>query len=129
MAVFGLRFFHAFREFRGHRPPSFPPAGAPPAETDADLIREWMTIPYISTAYRLPPRLLYETLDIPPKGNEGKSLRQLNDEYYPQAPGIVIEKVKAAIRANPPPFTAPTPDAVTPVMTSAPLLTPVPVVP
>jgi hypothetical protein len=112
VVVFGLRFFHAFREFRGHRPPPFPPAGAEPAETDVELIRDWMTIPYISITYHLPPNLLYETLNIPPKGNEEKSLKQLNDEYYPQSAGVVLKMVKAAVSANQVP-----PIAVPPTMT------------
>jgi hypothetical protein len=124
VGFFGLRFFHAFREFRGHRPPHFPPAGAAPAERDVDLIRDWMTIPYISITYQLPPNLLYRKLDLPPKGNEGKSLKQLNDEYYPQAPGIVMEMVKATIRATQPPPTALIPDTEVPPQTDRPPLTP-----
>ena len=99
VGFFGLRTFHAFRKFRGHHPPPFPPAGAESAETDVELIRDWMTVPFISKTYRLPPNLLYETLDIPPAQNEEKSLKQLNQQYYPQEDGMVLEKVKAAIRA------------------------------
>ena len=102
VVFFGLRFLHALREFRGHRPPHFPPPGATAAETDVELIRDWMTIPYISMTYGLPPDLLYKTLNIAPKKNEQKSLKQLNDEYFPGSPGIVLEKVKAATRANQP---------------------------
>ena len=115
VGFFGLRFLHAFRDFHGHRPPPFPPFGAKPAETDVELIRDWMTIPYISVTYRLPPNLLYETLDIRPKGNEEKSLKQLNDEYFPQAPGIVLEKVKAAVLAHQPPPTAVPPATAIPL--------------
>lgn len=104
VGFFGLRTFHAFRKFRGHHPPPFPPAGAESAETDVELVRDWMTIPFISKTYRLPPNLLYETLNIPPAENEEKSLKQLNEKYYPQEDGIVLEKVKAAIRANQPPL-------------------------
>jgi hypothetical protein len=53
--------------------------------------------------YHVPPRLLFETLQIPEHQNQEKSLKQLNDEYYPQAEGIVLEKVKTAILANQPP--------------------------
>jgi hypothetical protein len=98
MIVFGLRTMRAVREFHDHRPP--PPFAAERIETDVELIRDWMTIPYISTTYGLPPRLLYESLDIPPDKSEKKSLKQLNDEYFPQTPGRVLEKVKAAILAH-----------------------------
>lgn len=124
MVIFGLRTVRAFRQFHGHRPaPAF---GDQRFETEADLIRDWMTLPYISITYRLPRNLLYETLKIPPGGNEKKSLKQLNDEYYPEAPGIVLELVKAAIRANQPPPTAVPPDAPVSAHTAVPALTPVP---
>ena len=112
IVFFGLRTFRAFREFHGHRP--HPPSGER-VETNVTLIHDWMTVPYISKTYRLPPDLLYETLNIPPKGNEKKSLKQLNDRYYPESPGTVLEKVKSAISAyqstltTVPPSTSPTP--------------------
>lgn len=115
MVVFGVRTLRAFRQFHGHRPP--PALGDQRVETDADLIRDWMTLPYISITYHLPRNLLYETLKIPPKGNEKKSLKQLNDEYFPEAPGIVLELVRAAVRTNQPPPTAVPPDTPVPALT------------
>lgn len=100
---FGFRALRAFREFRGHRPPPFAPAEAQSVETDVELIRDWMTIPYIAMTYHLHPRLLFDAAGINPRGNEEKSLAQLNEEYYPQDNGIVIEKIKAAVSANQPP--------------------------
>jgi hypothetical protein len=94
---FGLRTARAFREFRDHRPP--PPFATEQVETDVNLIRDWMTIPFIAKMYHVKPHLLFEALDIPEQGNRPKSLRQLNEEYYPQVEGIVIEKVKAAVLA------------------------------
>jgi len=114
VGFFGLRFFRAFREFRGHRPPPFPPADAQPAETNVELIRDWMTIGFVSHTYRTPPNLLYKALDIPPRGNEDKSLQQLNDEFFPNQPGYVLETVKAAILANQPIPTAQPPENAIP---------------
>jgi hypothetical protein len=125
IGIFGLRTVRAFRQFHGHRPP--PPFTGEKVETDVDLIRDWMTLPYISITYRLPPDLLYETLKIPPRGNERKSLKELNDQYYPEAPGTVLELVKAAIRAYQPPTTAApseTPDTAGPAVTSVPQVEP-----
>lgn len=111
IGFFGWRTTRAFRQFHGHRPP--PPFNGH-IETDVELIRDWMTLPYISITYRLPPNLLYETLNIPPNGNEKKNLKRLNDEYYPEAPGTVLEKVKAAILAYQATLTAIPPSASPP---------------
>ena len=100
VSFFGLRTLFAFRNFSGHRPPPLPPADSGQIETDADLIRDWMTLPYISRTYRVPEKLLFDALDVPARGNEEKSLAQLNEEYSPQAPGIVLEVVKGAVRAH-----------------------------
>ena len=104
VGFFGLRTFHAFREFHGHRPPPpFSQAEAQQAETDVELIRDWMTIPFIEYTYHIHPKILFDAVGIPPKGNDEKSLAQLNEEYFPNEDGIVLEKVKAAVLANQPP--------------------------
>lgn len=100
VGFFGLRTVRAFREFRGHRPP--PPFDVQPVETDVSLIRDWMTVPFISKMYLVPPRMLFKAADIPEHGNKEKSLKQLNDEYYPEEEGIVLEKIKAVVLENQP---------------------------
>jgi hypothetical protein len=97
IVFFGLRTARAFRQFQGHRPP--PPFTTKTAETDVDLIRDWMTIPFISNMYHVRPHILFEALDIPEQGNREKSLKQLNEEYFPEGQGIVLEKVRVAILA------------------------------
>jgi len=120
VGFFGMRFFHAFRDIRGHHP-HFPPPDSKPAETDVSLIRDWMTIGFLSHTYHTPPDLLYKALDIRPNGSEDKSLKELNDEYFPDKPGYVLETVKATIQANQPLLTAvPPKTAVPPVPPSAP---------
>ena len=114
VGFFGIRTLHAFREFRGHRPPPpFAPVNAQQAETDVELIRDWMTIPYIARMYQVPPPMLFDAVGVSHKGNEEKSLKQLNDEYFPAEAGIVMEKVKAAVLANQPPVTPTLPSAPT----------------
>jgi hypothetical protein len=105
VGIFGLRTLRTIREFRGHRPPPLLAPEAQEIETDVSLIRDWMTIPFIAKIYHVPPPVLFEALDIPQHRNREKSLEQLNEEYYPEADGIVLEKVKAAILANQPPLT------------------------
>lgn len=111
---FGLRTLHAFRDFRGHRPPPIPVALTESVETNVDLIREWMTIPYISSTYYVPQYILFDAVGISSEGNEEKSLEALNREYFPNANEIVIAKIKAAVPANRPPIAATSPAAPTP---------------
>ena len=118
IGFFGLRTARAFRQFHGHRPP--PPFEGEHVETDVSLIRDWMTIPFISRMYRVPPRVLFDALGIPEHKNKEKSLKQLNEEYYPETDGIVLEKIKAAISANQPQQVDGNPG--TPVVPSTPTL-------
>lgn len=102
VAFFGLRTIRAFGEFRGHRPPR-PPFEQGQPVTDVGLIRDWMTIPSIARMYRVPPPVIFDALQISHKGNDRKSLKQLNDEYFPKQSGHVLEVVKATVQANLPP--------------------------
>lgn len=100
---FGMRAIHAFRKFNGHRPP--PPHEV---ETDVELIRDWMTISSISQTYRVPEKTLFDALEISPQGNHDKSLKQLNQDYYPETEKFVLALVKSTILAHQPP---PLPDS------------------
>ena len=113
VGFFGLRTFHAFREFRGHRPP--PPFENEQPETDVELIRDWMTVPFIARMYHVPPPVIFEALDIPKsKSNDEKSLKQLNEEFFPNTNGFVEATVKAAVQANLPPQAPTAPSVPTP---------------
>lgn len=116
VAFFGIRTVSAFKEFRGHRPP--PPFDEKEPETDVELIRDWMTIPFIGKMYHVPPPEIFDALDIPMKGNQDKSLKQLNEEYFPDVNGFVETKVKEAVLKNMPPPIPTLP--VTPTLPSAP---------
>jgi hypothetical protein len=110
VGFFGIRALHAFREFRRHGPPPpFAPAGSQKIETDVELIRDWMTIPYISMTYHVHPKVLFDAIVIDPKGNEEKSLKQLNNKFYPNSPDFVLQMVKTAVQANQPPTPPATP--------------------
>jgi len=101
VGFFGLRALFALREFRRHGgPPPLLAESFAKRETDVELIRDWMTIPYISRTYQVNPRKIFEAVGVSPKGNEEKSLLQLNEEYFPDKPGIVIELVKTVIQAE-----------------------------
>jgi hypothetical protein len=66
--------------------------------TDVELIRGWMTIPYIARAYHIPEDYLFEQLNLPAEGNRRKSIGDLNRTYARGQPGVILEAVKAAIR-------------------------------
>ena len=105
-AFFGMRAVHAFRKFNGHRPS---PTGK--VETDVELIRDWMTIPFISKMYQVPPEVIFDALKISQQKSHNKSLKILNKEYYPNQDGFVLSVIKETIladQASRPP-TVPTP--------------------
>ena len=102
VGFFGLRAVRAARHIRGGGfGASNPPP--PPSESDVELIRDWMTIPYIARTYGAPDRMLFRGLHIPDEGNREKSLKELNDEYFPEQAGFVLEEVKKAINDHRPP--------------------------
>ena len=112
VSLFGLRSLHAYREFRGYRPPPGFAEDSAVVETDVELVRDWMTIPFIAKMYQVPPPVLYKALGIPSQGNRDKSLKQLNEEYFPDVPGFVETTVKAVLLVNieiPMPTLAPLP--------------------
>jgi len=83
-----------------------------------------MTIGFLSKTYHTPPDLLYKALGIRPNGNEHKSLKQLNDEYFPETPGYVLRIIKAEIQALLPPPTKISPPTVIPASTEIPPASP-----
>jgi hypothetical protein len=102
-AFFGMRAARAFKKFDGHGPPP-----RSEVQTDVELIREWMTVPFISHTYHVPEKFLFEALDIYPIANREKSLEDINQEYFPDKDGYVLDLVKATVLAHQPP---PTPDS------------------
>ncbi len=121
---FGMRALRAFKKFDKHRPPPF----AGQIQTDVETIEEWMTIPFISHNYGVPPEILFDALGIEPKDRDDfkKSLEQLNKAYFPNQDGYVLATVKAAVLAHQPPPTPAPPDTAVPPLTPIPPLTPVP---
>lgn len=108
IAFFGTRALHAFRRFKGHHPP--PPGRV---ETDVELIRDWMTVPFISRMYHVPDERIFAALNIPPQPNRDKSLKLINKDYFPQKNGYVLDLVKKTVISNePPPKPASNPTAI-----------------
>jgi hypothetical protein len=87
---FGLRAFRSFNQFRGRRPP--------PETMTIDMIRGWMSVPFLSHAFRVPPDYLYASLGAPPQGNDRRGLSDLNQTYAPGKPGVMLDRAKRAIQ-------------------------------
>jgi hypothetical protein len=103
IAVFGQRAIDAYRRIQSERSmPERPMAVMEVMEVDVELVRDWMTVPYIARTYGIPVDELFEILEIPERGNRGKSLAELNLQYYPASGGIVLERIKKAILAYQP---------------------------
>ncbi len=92
--LFGFRLVHVIR--RGGLPLRPQPLAT---ITDASLIREWMTIPYIAHTYGLPDQTLFDALEIPETDNRRKSLEEINEQYFPIDKGFVLERVQQAVLA------------------------------
>ena len=45
-----------------------------------EVIRPWMSIPYIAHSYRVPPRVLYQALGIPPQPHDRRPLKKIARE-------------------------------------------------
>jgi hypothetical protein len=98
----------AFRHMEEHAPFD----GKPPAanQTDVSAIRDWMTIPYVAHMYDVPSEAIFKNLEIEKNDRTKKmSLAQLNEQYYPDQPDIVLTQVQALMQAfqkqePPPPF-------------------------
>jgi hypothetical protein len=96
----------------GHRLLGPPP---PPRQTDVSLIADWMSLPYVARAYRVPEPELYRALGV---GSEGRRMRPLRDiaegtgRSSDEVLGIVRETVttwQASHPGRPTPVGAPTP--------------------
>ena len=88
-AFFGVRALHSYRQLHLAR--------LHPNETDVNLIRGWMTLPYIARAYRVPESVLWQELGIPEHGNRAKSLRALDRQYAAGKPELILTRVKDII--------------------------------
>ena len=52
----------------------------PPRQVDVALIADWMSVPYIGRAYRVPPPELYKALGIEAEGRQRRPLREIATE-------------------------------------------------
>lgn len=89
VGLFGFRTFRSILRIRH--------LGMRPLSTDVELIRGWMTIPYISDTYRVPVKVLVEACDLPPAPKKHENLSQINRSIAPDKPGYLVECIKDAV--------------------------------
>lgn len=110
---FGLTAFYGARVLSGYR--QIHHMRLRPGTTDVNLVRGWMTVPYIARAYRVPEETLWRGLGIPERGNRGKSLHALDLQYAGGRPGAITNRVKEILSQNiSKPTGLPTPGAPSP---------------
>jgi len=88
-AFFGFRTVRSFLRIQR--------TGLHPGMTDVEAVRGWMTIPYISRMYNVPPDILFRAIEVQPEGNEKKSLSELNQANRPGEKGVYLNIIKQAI--------------------------------
>jgi hypothetical protein len=79
----------------GHRLAGPPP---PPRQTDVSQIADWMSVPYVSRAYRVPESELYRALGVEPEGRRVHSLRDLARDTG-RSSDEVVEVVRETVSA------------------------------
>jgi len=82
----------AMRMFRRPRGP------LPPRQTDVSLIAGWMTVPYVSRTFGVPPDEIFRGIGIARDGNERKSLNELAAAAG-RSPGELVAAVQAVVKA------------------------------
>ncbi len=99
LAILGLALvgYSASRLLR--RPPP------PPRQTDVSLIAGWMTVPYVSRTFGVPPPELYRALGLPPEDHDRSSLNDLAT-----ASGRTSDEVVAIVKQTVLDFQATHPD-------------------
>jgi hypothetical protein len=86
---FGFRMTKSFLQIRL--------TGLKPNTQDAELIKGWMTIPYIAKMYGVPPEVIYQQLNINEEENDKRSLAEINQKLFSGQQGYVIAQVKEII--------------------------------
>jgi hypothetical protein len=54
-----------------------------------EVIRPWMSIPYVAHSYRVPPHVLYQALGIPPQLHDRRPLKQIAREQNRPVDGMI----------------------------------------
>jgi hypothetical protein len=87
---FGVRTAHAFANMRH--------AGFHPRVVSVDGIQDWMTVPGLARMFNVPPDYIFQHIGVSQQSSQHSSLKALNRRYFPDQPGLVVNRVKEAVR-------------------------------
>lgn len=73
-----------------------------------EVIRPWMSIPYVAHSYRVPPHVLYQSLGVAPQPHDRRPLKQIALEQNRRVDDVILALNDAiarerAQRPKPPP--------------------------
>ena len=78
-----------------------------------EVIRPWMSVPYVAHSYRVPPPVLYEALQIPPLLHDRRPIRDIAQQQNRPVDEViaVLQNAIARERSMHPPGSPPPPEA------------------
>ncbi|MCC7367007.1 MAG: hypothetical protein IT306_01210 [Chloroflexi bacterium] len=92
----------------------------PPRQVDVALIADWMSVPYVGRAYRVPQREIWQALGVEPEGRQRRPLRDIASETGRSTDETLL-LVRGTVQAwqdshpePPPPPDAPSPPPMLP---------------
>ena len=63
-----------------------------------EVIRPWMSVPYVAHSYRVPPRVLYEALGIAPQPHDRKPIKEIAKEKNTSVEQLITTLQEAIAR-------------------------------
>jgi hypothetical protein len=76
-----------------------------------EVIRPWMSVPYVAHSYRVPPPVLYRAIDLAPVPHDRRPLRDIAREQNRTVEALAadLQRVVADFRAHPERYPPPPP--------------------
>src|SRR5437588_2406955 len=62
-----------------------------------EVIRPWMSVPYVAHSYRVPPHVLYECLGIPPQPHDRRPIRDIAPQQNRSAQEVIATLQNAIV--------------------------------
>src|ERR1039457_4449646 len=67
---------------------------------EGEALRPWMTIPYIAGSHRVPPKLLYDAIGIPPERHRPWPLSRIARQQHRPIDALIAQLENAIARAH-----------------------------